>query len=35
MDFGWGAQVFWIVVVVGVVAAIWYSKRNQPPPEPK
>ena len=35
MDFGWGAQVFWVVVVVGVLGAIWYGKRNPPPPETK
>jgi hypothetical protein len=35
MDFGWGAQVFWVVVVVGVIGAIWYGKRNLPPPETK
>jgi hypothetical protein len=35
MDFGWGAQVFWVVIVVGVVGAIWYGKRNRPPPETK
>jgi len=35
MDFGWSAQVFWVVVLVGVVGAIWYAKRNPPPPEAK
>jgi hypothetical protein len=33
MDFGWGAQVFWVIILVGVLAAIGYSKRNPPPPE--
>jgi hypothetical protein len=33
MEFGWGAQVFWVVVVVGIIGAIWYGKRNPPPPE--
>jgi hypothetical protein len=35
MDFGWGAQAFWIVLAVGVLGAIWYGKRNPPPPEAK
>lgn len=35
MDFGWGAQLFWVVLVIGVIAAIWYGKRNPPPPEAK
>jgi len=29
MDFGWGAQLFWIVVVTGVVGSIWYAKRHR------
>jgi hypothetical protein len=32
MEFGWGAQAFWIVAVIGVLGAIWYGKRNPPPP---
>jgi hypothetical protein len=31
MEFDWGWKVFWIVVVVGVLAAVIYSKRNRPP----
>ena len=31
MDFGWGVKAFWIVVVIAVIAAVWYSKRNRPP----
>jgi hypothetical protein len=34
MDFGWGAQVFWVVLVAGVIGAIWFGKRNLPPPTP-
>jgi|GEM_PF-6786031 len=33
MEFGWGVKVFWVVVVVGIICAIWYGKRNPPPPE--
>ena len=33
MDFGWGVKAFWIVVVIAVIAAVWYSKRNRPPGE--
>ena len=32
MAFGWGWQLFWIVIVVGVIGAIWYGKRKPPPP---
>lgn len=32
MDFGWAAQAFWIVAIGGVLTAVWYSKRNPPPP---
>jgi hypothetical protein len=32
MSFGWGWQLFWIVLVAGVIGAIWYGKRNPPPP---
>lgn len=32
MEFGWGAQVFWVVVVVGILGAVWLGKRNPPPP---
>jgi hypothetical protein len=32
MDFGWGAQAIWILVAVGLIGAIWYGKRNPPPP---
>jgi hypothetical protein len=35
MEFGWGAKAFWIVIVVGLIAAIWWSKRNRRPPEAK
>ena len=31
MDFGWGAQAFWILMVIVVIGAIWYGKRNRPP----
>jgi hypothetical protein len=33
MDFGWGAQAFWIIAVFVVIGVIWYGKRNPPPPE--
>lgn len=32
MDFGWAAQVFWVVIFAGVLGTIWYSKRNPAPP---
>ena len=35
MDFGWGAKIFWIVILGAVLVAIWYGKRNPPPPETK
>jgi hypothetical protein len=35
MDFGSTAQIVWIVIVVAVIGAIWYGKRNPPPPETK
>jgi hypothetical protein len=28
MEVGWGVKTFWIVIVVGVIAAIWCSRRN-------
>jgi hypothetical protein len=30
MDFGWGAKLFWIAILIGVLGAIVYSKRNPP-----
>jgi len=33
MEFGWVAQAFWVLIAVAVLAAIWYGKRNPPPPK--
>jgi hypothetical protein len=33
-EFGPMVQVFWGVVVVAILAAIWYFKRGRQPPNP-
>lgn len=29
MDFGWAGQAFWVVAVIIILGAVWYSKRNR------
>jgi hypothetical protein len=35
MEFGWGVKAFWVIAVIVILGAIWYGKRNRPPPEAK
>jgi hypothetical protein len=32
MDFGWGGKAFWIIFVIIILGAVWYSKRNRDKP---
>jgi len=31
MDFGFLPKAIFIAIVVGVIASVWYAKRNPPP----
>jgi hypothetical protein len=32
MDYGWLPMAIFLVIVVGVIASVWYAKRNPPSP---